>query len=235
MDCDPKKTGCASTKFLEGVLHAGAGNSFDILSFHSYDYYYEGFIGQYGNQNWDAQWDTTGPALNAKLAYLKGLLAQYQIPNKPLFATELALLCGNNCNADFEITKAGFLVQSYVYTLKGGVQSGVWYDVFGLWKNNGLLAQDLQQLPAYKAYKTAQAKLGGAVFVREVTGQNNLKIYEFNNGDRLLWVVWATKVGTHKATFPRQPLGVWDVQGNSLGAPTSYSTSNIPIFVELSK
>ena len=235
MDCNPKKENCAMTKFLEGLLSAGAGNSFDVLSFHTYDYYYEGYQGQYGNPNWDTQWDTSGPAINAKVEYIKNTLAKYHVPNKPLFATELALLCTNNCGADFETSKAGFLAQNYVYALIHGVQSGIWYDVFGGWKNNGLLAKDLTPLPAFHAYQTAQDKLGGAVFVREVTGYSNLKVYEFNKGDRLLWVLWSTKAEAQKINFPRQPLGAWDNQGASLGTPSSTNVSNIPIYVELSK
>ena len=81
MDCDPvnppeitKDSGqlrdCTSSKFLEGILEAGAGDSFDGVSFHAYDYYY-GDLGVYGNEGWHSAATTTGPVLIAKSRFYK--------------------------------------------------------------------------------------------------------------------------------------------------------------------
>src|SRR5450759_920104 len=79
MDCKPEI--CSDdvknrSHFLEGALVNGAGDFFDGVSFHAYDYY-QGVLGQYSNSNWGAAWNTTGPVLLVKAAYLRQLLDQY--------------------------------------------------------------------------------------------------------------------------------------------------------------
>ena len=44
--------------------------------------------------NWWSDWNSTGPVMIAKVQYLKNLLQQYNVPNKSLFNTEMALICG---------------------------------------------------------------------------------------------------------------------------------------------
>lgn len=235
MDCDPKLSqSCLMSKFLEGVLKTAA-NSFDILSFHTYDFYAASAPKQFANPNWNARWDTNGPALNGKLAYIRGLLTQYGVPNKPLMATEIALLCNTGCGADFEATKASFVAQSYVYSLVNGLEAAIWYDVFGTWRNNGLLLPDRTPLPAYRAYKTAYTELAGATYAREVTGLNNVQGFEFTRGDRRIWVLWAKTLGAQSVSLPGAPLAVYDVEGNSLAKNTSLSVTNSPVYVELSR
>jgi len=89
MDCKPEI--CSDdvknrSHFLEGALVNGAGGSFDGVSFHAYDYY-QGVLGQYSNSNWGTAWNTTGPVLLAKAAYLRQLLAQYHVSGKYLMNT----------------------------------------------------------------------------------------------------------------------------------------------------
>lgn len=235
MDHSPSVKNDANAKFMEGILASGAGNSFDVFNFHTYDYYAEGTVGQYGNANWKTAWNTTGPAMNAKIAYIKEILAKYNVGQKPVIATEVALLCYNNCNQDFETTKAAFLAQSYAYALVNGLQSSIWYDIFGAWHNNGLVKADLTPLPAYHAFKTAQSELGQALYLREVTGFKNVKVLEFDKGDGKVWVIWALTTGTEKITLPGQPAAIRDYLGNVLTAQASLNVTNLPIYVEWSK
>ena len=67
-------------RFLEGIFVAGAGASFDILSFHSYSFYNNTVDGTRGATDW-------------KVGYLRGLMDRYGVPRKPMLNTEAALLC----------------------------------------------------------------------------------------------------------------------------------------------
>src|SRR5579859_2295582 len=65
-----------SHAFLEGMLGAGAGNAFDILSFHAY-----------------GEWDS-GDLMISKANRLRQILNDHGLIGKPLFATEIAATCG---------------------------------------------------------------------------------------------------------------------------------------------
>lgn len=232
----------ASGKFLSGVLAEGAGSSFDVMSIHAYDYDYSAQTGAgtYGNTDWNAGWNSSGqfingPTINAKLAYLKDLFKQYNVPAKPVIATELALLSLGSTDSKFELTKAAYVAESYTYALVDGLMGGIWYDTMGNWagKHNGLLNADLTPLPAYNAYKTAERELDGMVYSREVTTYKDAKVYEFKRGTTVTWVVWATKNTGASLKLPSAPLAVFDVQGNALTANQTISVSPVPVFVEL--
>jgi hypothetical protein len=62
-----------SAEIPTGILKAGAGSSFDGVSFHAYDYY-TGQRNQFGNLKWNSSWNTTGPTSLAKIAYIKSVL-----------------------------------------------------------------------------------------------------------------------------------------------------------------
>jgi hypothetical protein len=68
-----------SGRFLEGVLLAGAANSFDILAYNAYVW-----MPTMNNPDW-------------KTPYLRGLMNSYQVPPKPMLITEQALLCDPAC------------------------------------------------------------------------------------------------------------------------------------------
>jgi hypothetical protein len=174
-------------------------------------------------------------AMNSKLPYIRSMLQKYGVPNKPLIATEVALLCSSDCGPDFDSTKASFVAQSYIYSIVNGLKATIWYDIFGGWRNNGLLERDLTPLPAYQAYNTAQSELAGAVYIREVTSFPNVKVLEFNRGDRLVWTLWSLSLDPQNVTLPSQPKAVFDVEGNALAKDTRVSVTNSPIYVELNK
>jgi hypothetical protein len=235
----------ASGKFLTGVLEAGAGNSFDIMNFHGYDYDYSSITGQgtFGNDKWKSGWDANGsfidgPVMNAKLKYLKGLMGQYNIADKPIISTETALISlAGKTGANFEATKAAYVAESFAYTMANGLLGNIWYDTMGLWagKNNGLLNSDLTPLPAYNAYKTAVTELDGMAFSREVTNNKNVKVLEFSRADKLVWVAWATTKSGASLSLPSNATAVLDVEGNPLAKTSSLSVTPVPVYVELSK
>jgi hypothetical protein len=222
--------------FLEGALVDGAGSDFDGISFHAYDYY-AGGLGQYSNNNWGTAWNTTGPVALVKAAYLRNLLAQYNVTGKYLMNTELAVLCGATgqeqacTTTDHEATVSSYLVRAYVLEIADGLPTVIWFSVGG-WRGSGLLDSSLKPLPAYNAFKVACAKLGETVFMRAVTEFSGVKGYEFFNKGRHLWVLWSMTATDSMLTLGTTPAAVYDIYGNAMPVSTSLDVGMMPVYVE---
>jgi hypothetical protein len=243
LDCDPRNppqlsTGqlkdCTSSTFLEGIIQATGGNAFDGVSFHSYEYYY-GTLNAYGNDSWNSAWNTTGPTIAAKVSYLKDLLNQYQLNNKYLMNTEVALQCYDTrtCDQDYEITKASQLVQSFAIGMAENLRSTVWYDVFGSWQNSGLLYRDHSPRPAYNAFAFMQQLLSDANVTKKIEA-GSITGYEFSSASRRVWLVWSADGSTHKLDLSSQPSNIYDTQGASLTIANSVNVGPQPVYVEWS-
>jgi len=220
LDCDPRPgAGCAMVensnlppKFLEGILINNGSPFFDGVSFHAYDYY-QGQSGQYYNPNWSSAWNSTGPVFIAKAQFIQSLLSQYGASGKFLMDTESALLC-DSCSNDstFETTKAYYVAQAYAAAIAQGLRANLWYSVLG-WRNSGLLNADLSSRPAYTAFQFGRNEVRDAGFVREITEYARVKGYEFNRGDRRIWLLWSLDGISHPVTPSPAPLVACDAQG----------------------
>jgi len=239
LDCDPRPgSGCAAVgnsdlppKFLEGILLGGGGSYFDGVGFHSYDYYY-GQSGQYSNANWQSAWNTTGPVFIAKAQFIQSLLSQYGISGKFLMNTESAVLC-DSCSHDpaFETTKAYYVTQAYAAAIAQGLRANIWFSMLG-WRNSGLLNADLSPRPAYMALQFSQSELHNAAWVRDVTEYTGVKGYEFQQGDRRIWILWSLDGNMHSISFPDVPLAAWDALGNSVPPAASMYIGLNPFYLE---
>lgn len=235
LDCDPRNPpaskDCKPSKFLEGILRNGGGPYFNGVSFHAYDYY-GGELGRYWNTNWHSTWNTTGPVLVAKARFLKEVMGTYGLSGKFLMNTESAILCDScNENLNFETTKAYYVAQNYTAAMAEGLRANIWYSVLG-WRNSGLLKADLSPRPAYMAYRFARSKLLDATFVREITEYGQVKGYEFNRGDRHIWVLWSLDGNQHPLTLPAMPIAAWDALGNTIAPSTAITVGLSPIYLE---
>jgi len=248
LDCDPRPGGgCAighelPPKFLEGILINNGAPYFDGVSFHAYDSY-QGQSGRYGNPNWQSAWNTTGPVLVAKAQFIQSLLSQYSVSGKFLMNTESAVICGgfnvppgqppceSVSTSPFEQTKAYYVAQAYAAVIAQGLRANIWYSVLG-WRNSGLLNADLSPRPAYTAFQFARSELRDAVWVRDVTEYTGVKGYEFQRGDRRIWVLWSLDGASHTINLPGVPLAAWDVLGNSVSPAASMNVSLNPLYLE---
>lgn len=221
---------CTPSKFLEGALLNGAGAYFDIVSFHAYDYYYAAY-GQYGNDNWHSAWNTTGPTVRAKTAYLRSVLSKYQL-NKPLIVSEISVLCDLNCETDFEATKANFLAITYASTQADNLQATIWYDVVGDWRHSSLFIDWSIPTPAYYAYLTSEGSLGSLVFTQVIDEYAGVRGYEFSQGSgQRIWLLWSSDGAPHTIELPGLPSAIWNKIGTALD-PVSNLTINIdPIYI----
>jgi len=240
LDCDPNDPpagkDCTSSLFLEGILVSGAGDSFDAVSFHAYDYYSPGSH-EYLNTNWQSPGDML-PVLVAKVAYLKSVLAQYGFSNKSLINTETALVCGGGndppggpgCeatnNSPFEIMKRDYVPQSYAAAIAEGLFANLWYTPLG-YRNSGLLYSNLAPRPAYHAYDLAQELMTGSIFLREITEFSNVHGYEFLVSTGRLWVLWTEDGDEETITLPGAPFAAFDSVGVSVPVNNNEVTFDI--------
>jgi hypothetical protein len=212
-------------KFLEGILKAGGGSYFDGISFHAYDYYNNG---GYWNPNWNTSLSSTGPASSAKAAYIRDLLSEYGVNGKFLMNTESALLCNGICGTDFETVKANYVVQAYALAASQNLEANLWYNMLG-WRGSGLLDRNLVPRDAYRSFKFAAEKIGGATFTKNIAN-NNLDGYEFLKGNRRILVLWSKNSGTYPFTPDSTPVNIYDAYGNR---KVNTEIGPNPVYIEL--
>jgi len=169
-----------SGRFLEGVLAAGAGNSFDILAFHSYSTYDGSADGSAGPQDW-------------KPGYLRAILARYGL-SKPLFNSEGALLCPDPSAACAQ-AQANAMGRLYVRALRDELLGFIWYlyDSDGF-RNTALIepAEPSRRRPAFVAFAQASAALAGYRYVEAVGGlPQGVEAHRLVWGGRTTLVLWA--------------------------------------------
>jgi len=164
-----------SARFLEGVLLAGAANSFDILPYNAY---------YWGNDLNSPDWKTP---------YLRNLQTAYNIPPKPMLMTETGLLCDPGCPKLQAYAVGRYYARALSYNLLGSM----WYiydsDVF---HNTALVDPKDPSLPrpAYYAYQYAVTQLKGATSVGPLEGQpSSVEGYRFARPDGMLTVFWSSK------------------------------------------
>lgn len=237
LDCDPRVSkpdkDCKPAKFLEGILKNGGGPFFDGISFHAYDFFY-GKPGHYGNANWDSVWNVTGPVLAAKTRFIKEVLAQNNVQGKYLINTETGVLC-YQCQTppvEFEITKAYYVPVTYAVAAAEGLSGNIWYSLSG-WQESGLLSKN-QPVLAYKAYQVWSQQMKDLKFVTENTAVPGIKIYEFKNDTKRVWVAWSAD-GTLKPANLNMPIkSVTDALGNAKSLPLT-QIDIMPLYIELEK
>jgi hypothetical protein len=235
LDCDPihvpeHKTDCTPSKFLEGILRNGGGDYFDGISFHAYDSNHS-WLGGYYNSNWHSEADTTGPVLLAKVAYLKDLLERYQVSNKDLINTEAAVLCLYGELSVCEMTKAYYVVHSYISAYAVGLKANLWY--FWMDRRAGLFKQDLTPLPSLETYSFAQDQLTNAAYSREVTDyMPSVRVYEFEREAGHMWVIWSMDGKRHILSIPSVPDRVRDAFGRTLTPRSSIEVDSLPLYIE---
>jgi hypothetical protein len=178
---DPADPTTRSGRFFEGILRAGAGASFDIVSFHSYTYYLP------------TTSQPLGPQTDWRVNYLRDLLRRYNVPEKPLMRTESALLCVE-ATPDCRWAQADYVGRLFARSMRDGLMANIWYkydrDSF---HNTALIDPDDPRMPriTYFAYRQAAEMLSGATYIGPVANvPAGVEIYRFRRGSELVDVYW---------------------------------------------
>lgn len=178
--------------FLHGVLRAGGGNYFDILSYHSYHF--------------DGRWDAWGGGTVGKTNHLRQTMQAYGV-DKPLIMSEGAYRTNDN-PALFE-AQANHLVKEYVRAYYLELWSYVWYGLKHNWEGSALINSDGSPRPAYDAYQTLTAQLDGCAYDHKMTpgetGYSDVEGHVFRSAQKKKkWVLWSTSDITRQVAF-----GAW--------------------------
>jgi hypothetical protein len=167
-------------RFFEGMLVAGAGNSFDMLSFHTYNFYNEGP-------------QPFGPEVDWRVAYLQNLLARYQVAPKPLLRSETALLCVV-VTTECRWAQADYVARSFVQSMRDKLVGNIWYVYDNdSYHNTALIEPDdvFVPRPAYFAYRHTARMLSGAVYQTTLANAPaNVSAHLFRKGSNVILVYW---------------------------------------------
>jgi hypothetical protein len=245
-DCDPTNPpetapgsgqlkDCTPSRYLEGILENDGGDYFDGISFHAYDAY----LGdtQYGNPNWNSNWNTTGPVFIAKARYFQNLLQSHGHGDKFIINSEAALICGRDgteapCQADdFHLTKAYYVAQVNASALAEGLKANLWYSLFG-WRGSALVDGTLNPHPAFEAFQFSAAQLNGSSYSKPITSFSGVKGYEFSRGAKRVWFLWSLDGQDHQIQLSTMPGTVYDVFGNVIQTTQTPVVSLAPIYIE---
>jgi hypothetical protein len=190
---NPAKSSTRMARFLEGMFVAGASESFDILSFHSYSFYNDTVDGMRGAVDW-------------KVGYLRGLMDRYGVARKPMLNTEAALLCATS-TPECREAQANAIGRFYIRAIADGLLGHLWYvydsDAF----NHTALVEPTDvsvQRPTYQAYRHVAELLRGARLRGPLADQAaGIEGYQFTSGARTLTVFWSD--GEQLAVIPAVP------------------------------
>ncbi|MHB0875264.1 MAG: glycoside hydrolase 5 family protein [Anaerolineae bacterium] len=234
-DCSVEGDACTkSRRFFEGVLHAGGGPFFDIVSFHGYALYN-------GTLRWDQQlpfWGERGGIVLGKVAILRDTMRSYGL-DKPIMHTEGGLVCKEDfgvCNPvgdAFYQAQADYVAWLYVRNMAAGLTGTIWYDFRdGGWRSSGLLDPNGAPRPAYYAFKFLTEELHGATY-RGRVDQAGLAGYAFTAPGRRVWVLWAADEAARTIALPAGTIRALDKYGNVIDTSAGTVTVKSPVYLEL--
>jgi hypothetical protein len=239
LDCDPVNPpsgkDCTPSLFMEGILRNGGGDYFDGVCFHAYDYY----LGpsRYGNTNWQASWNVTGPVLIPKVRFLRSVLVSHGYTTKFFMNTESGLVCGRDglepeCqDEEFNQTKANYVAQVNIASLAEGLRANIWYSLTG-WRGSGLVDVNMNPYPAYEAYRFSATQLLNAAFIRKVTEFEGIFGYELSRNGKNIWVLWTLYGKKTKIHLPFMPTVIYDVFGKRAPVSQDGVVTNSPLYIE---
>ncbi len=252
MNCDPTTAppagtpDCLSSNFLEGILvnngkYNGA-NYFDIVSYHGYPTYNGTLLVDESFSNWGPR----GGVAVGKANFIKELLAKYGV-SKPIFHSEGALLCpesdyyktwcnptGSGPTSAFFQAQADYVVWLYIRDWANGMWATSWYQFEGPgWRYSGLLDANQNPKPAYNALQFMTNELSSSKYIQQIYNYSNVRVYEFSNSSKRIWVMWSPDDQNHTINLPAGTIKVLDKYGNIITPSNNQITVKSPVYVEI--
>lgn len=221
--------------FLRGILEAGAADFFDLLSIHSYGWLDPNVSSHMRNQYraWSAPQGGTG--LPQKVAWTRGVLAEYGAGNKPIFLGEVALKCGE-AGPDCEETGAAYIPRIYAEAYGLGVVGATYYALITEGDGyKGLIREDLSPKLQYQSYRFLGGMLHGVEHVGPVTTYPGVEGQSFKQSEvRRLQIIWSVDGLPQTVTPPPDFERAYDVFGNLVAPAEGKLTVDwSPLYLEL--
>jgi hypothetical protein len=220
---------------LEGILRAGGGDFFDIVSFHGYAF----FDGTLPADRAHPYWMHRGGVVLGKIDFLREVMAAHGV-DKPLMHTEGALLCHPSspfCNPPdpaFFQTQADYVAWLFVRNWAEGLKATIWYQFEGPgWRYGGLLNADQMPKLAYHALKFLSQELANARYEQSVSRYPTLEGYEFSTPQKRIWVLWSLDNQAHHIALPASVQAIYDKYGEEIRPDNGTISVQSPTYVEL--
>jgi hypothetical protein len=246
LSCDPRKAGsygyCETDeswkkiqpKFLEGILKYArdhGGNYFDYINFHGYNYFTENLSAIESERLAPLNasiFQANGGQVEGKLDYIHYLFNKYHY-SKPIILSEAGLLFNATPTAEFEETKADYVVYLFTRNIAIGIDVTTWYTLDSGWRNSGFLAGEGK---AYDAYKVLTSTLEGAEYIGDINPTSGVIGFSFKKGDNTIWVLFSED-GTNKTiNKPANISNVYDLYHNPIDISGTTITFDRPIYIE---
>jgi hypothetical protein len=222
-------------RFLEGILQAGGGEFFDLVSFHAYALY-DGQVHDWELLN--AAWVQRGGIVAGKADYLREVLSASGY-DKPLALTESGLLCAG-CSSPppegFLVAQAAYVPRLYARSIALGLVATIWYPLDGPgWREAGLLDKEQSPRPGYHAFQTMTRLLGQGQYLGPVEEMAGLEGYAFSEAGEQVWVLWSSTDAPIQIPVPPRLLAVYDTLGVPVIPTDGYLVAGFsPIYLEIS-
>ncbi len=251
LDCRPPGRAptntCIPAHFLEGILDIGAGNAFDIVSFHGYDYF-DNTLGRYVSVGWDSSSSTTGPVSIAKASFIREVLASRNVTGKRLMNTESALVVWQAPGgtvafpADapkqqaFDDTKRNYMAQVMGAAMVHNIDANIWFDLNG-WQASGLIDANGDR-PARLAMRNMRTILPNPSAARTLTnaelgGSTDAMGYGFVQSGKQVWLIWTKTAASATVTLPQTPVSINNVVGiTQTVTGATIALDGTPLFVK---
>lgn len=210
----------------------------DVLQYSSFFNYHSHVVqpGNLGYQTFTSPYGMAGSA-SASLSLYNDL---YQ---RPVWVTEAGMRV-DKMEYNSYIQQANYIVTSTVESLSFGTNKHFWFLLAPYMENGGdfgTFSETLEPYPTLAAESVMTSVLGKAEYLGEPIGLSSKAYgYIFNNGTRLVSVLWSTKKGDTYIIKTTAPIIVTDIMGNeSLMEPDEYGKislrlSSTPIYVTYS-
>ncbi len=186
--------------FFEGVLRAGAGDNFDIVSFHKYTLY----MGPEADSDLsDSRWAAWGGMTLGKVRFLRETMRRYGI-NKPLFISEAALLSRVQTD-DFWQAQSDHIVRTMLRAMSADVRLYSWYTLHDNgWWSAGLLDEDEHPRAPFIAYQELIQQVGhSATATLTFVYGDEIEAYRLGRRDGTVDVLWASVRQPVPVSVPR--------------------------------
>ncbi len=247
LDCDPTLPGiygycrtdaaAKAPRFFEGILRAGGGNFFDILSFHGYPSYSSQYPLPIDNEINFEVWKARGGLVQGKISFLRELMAKYSV-NKPILHTEGALLIvpPEQTNATFEEAKADYVVWLFARSMSENILGTIWYTLNGPgWRDSAMLDINQDPRPAYNAYKFIEQELQNSTYISKNSSTPGVVEFVFAATGKDIHIYVPIDGNWHTITTPVGQLTLFDKYGSLLDPPGTTFAIQHPVYLEIGK
>ncbi|NJL05105.1 MAG: cellulase family glycosylhydrolase [Chloroflexaceae bacterium] len=216
-------------RFFEGILRAGAGDSFDIVGVHAYPWFEA--VGADSDLN-DPRWQAWGGVTFGKVQFLRNVMQQYGV-DKPIFMNETSLLLNTEFHNDtFFDEQANHIVRTTVRALSVGVQAYCWYTLHESgWLSAGLLDRSNQPRAPYRAYRELIRQAGQQRTLQRITSYGEgVEAYRFDRGTSYVDVLWSRNTTTQQVQVLSPAfLNAFSRDGDRITPQTTAAATIVPV------